>query len=62
MTRMLLTPEEAAEALSLSRSKVYELLNRGVISSVTIDRSRRIPVASLQAFIASLVNATEVQA
>ena len=41
--RLLLTIGQAAQELSLSRSKVYELLGTGEIRSVRIGRSRRIP-------------------
>ena len=43
MTRLLLTVPEAAEALAISRSKLYELLASGAIASIRIDGSRRIP-------------------
>jgi excisionase family DNA binding protein len=39
----LLTVPEAAEALAISRSKLYELLASGAIASVRIDGSRRKP-------------------
>jgi len=42
MTRLLLTVPEAAEALAISRSKLYELLASGAIASIRIDGSRRI--------------------
>jgi len=43
MTRLLLTVPEAAESLAISRSKVYELIAAGLIRSVRIDGSRRVP-------------------
>jgi excisionase family DNA binding protein len=43
MTRLLLTVPEAAEALAISRSKLYELLASGAVASIRIDGSRRIP-------------------
>jgi excisionase family DNA binding protein len=54
-TRLLLTVPEAAAALAISRSKLYELLTAGTIPSIRIDGSRRIPVAALQAYIAVLL-------
>ena len=42
MPRLLLTVPEAAEALAISRSKLYELLASGAIASIRIDGSRRI--------------------
>ncbi|MCK9932557.1 helix-turn-helix domain-containing protein [Frankia sp. Mgl5] len=51
MTKLLVTPAEAAEILALSRSTVYELLAAGVIESVHVGRSRRIPRAALDAYV-----------
>lgn len=50
-SRLLLTPEAAAERLSCGRSTVYELIQLGQIESIRIGRSRRIPVAALERFI-----------
>lgn len=55
MPRLLLTVPEAAETLSISRSKLYELLNSGVIASVRIDGSRRIPLTALEAYVSQLL-------
>ena len=54
MDKLLLTPEEAAEVLSIGRSKVYELIGPGHIASVRIDRSRRIPRHVVVEFVAHL--------
>ncbi len=48
---LLLTPDEAARRLSLSRTTLYELVLRGEIESLKIGRSRRIPADALTAFI-----------
>lgn len=40
---LLLTPEQAADALHLGRSRIYELMRDRQIRSVKIGRSRRIP-------------------
>jgi excisionase family DNA binding protein len=53
----MLTVEEAAKALRLSRTKVFALLKDGSLRSVKIGRSRRVPVSALEAFIAKLVAA-----
>jgi excisionase family DNA binding protein len=55
MTRLLLTVPEAAEALAISRSKLYELLASGVIASIRIDGSRRIPLTALEEYISTLL-------
>ncbi|WP_018639793.1 helix-turn-helix domain-containing protein [Parafrankia elaeagni] len=54
MTKLLVTPTEAAEILAVSRSTVYELLAAGALESVRIGRSRRIPRAALDAYVARL--------
>ena len=50
-TRLLLRPEEGADAIGVSRSRFYELLATGMIKSIKVGRSRRIPVAELQRWI-----------
>jgi excisionase family DNA binding protein len=59
MTRLLLTVPEAAEALAISRSKLYELLAAGLVRSVRIDGSRRVPVEALEAYVATLLDQKE---
>jgi excisionase family DNA binding protein len=59
MDKLLLTPVEAASALSISRSKFYELLTAGRVQSVRIDGCRRIPVAALLAYVDDLNSVTE---
>ena len=54
MEKLLLTPEEAAAALGICRSKLYELLQAGVIESVHIGTSRRIPVAAMVEYVERL--------
>lgn len=53
--RLLLTVPDAAEVLSISRSKLYELLAAGLIRSVRIDGSRRIPLQALEACVTFLL-------
>lgn len=60
MTRLLLTVPEAAEALAISRSKLYELMAAGLVRSVRIDGSRRVPVESLETYVATLLDQEEV--
>ncbi len=54
---VLLTVEEAAKALSLSRSTVYELLRQRDIASVTLGRSRRVAVVDIEKYVQELRNA-----
>ena len=55
MTRLLLTVPEAADALAISRSKLYKLLASGAIASIRIDGSRRIPLTALKAYVSRLL-------
>jgi excisionase family DNA binding protein len=54
MEKLLYRPTEAAEALSVSRAKLYQWLAAGELGSVKLGASRRIPAADLQAFVARL--------
>lgn len=45
--KLLLTPEEAADRLSLGRTKLYQLISSGALKSVRIGKSRRVPAAAL---------------
>lgn len=54
MERLLLRIPEVADRLTMSRSKVYELIQSGALPSVRIDRSRRVRVRDLEAFVGSL--------
>ncbi|MGW6461220.1 helix-turn-helix domain-containing protein [Streptomyces sp. NPDC055078] len=51
---LLYTPKEAAVALRLGRSTVYELMAEGALEYVKQGRSRRIRVSALRAYVASL--------
>ena len=51
MSSLLLTPDEAATELSLSRSVVYDLIGTGAIRSIKVGRSRRVLRASLESFV-----------
>ncbi|MGS2645041.1 helix-turn-helix domain-containing protein [Streptosporangium sp. G12] len=57
MTRLLLTIPEAAAALAVSRSKLYQLIASGAVTSIRIDGSRRVPVSALQDYITHLTSA-----
>jgi len=51
---LVLTPNQSAEAIGVSRSKIYELLRSGELRSIKIGRSRRVPIEDLNQFIADL--------
>ena len=53
--REWLRPEEAAQTLGLSRSLTYRLLAEGIIPSVRINRTLRVPVQALHEWTASMV-------
>jgi excisionase family DNA binding protein len=52
--RLVYTIREAAQALRISRTKLYELLDSGAIESVHIGRSRKIPADALRAYLDQL--------
>ncbi len=60
MDKLLLTVEEAAEALSIGRSKFYELLAAGRLESVRVGSCRRVPVGSLIDFVGRLQDESQV--
>jgi len=49
--QLLLTPVEAARTLGIGRSKLYELLQTGVLESVHIGACRRIPTEAVAALV-----------
>jgi excisionase family DNA binding protein len=51
--RLLLRVSEAAEALGLSRSTVYELIAAGEITPIRIGAAVRIPVTELEQWVAA---------
>lgn len=54
MDKLLLTPVEAASALGIGRSKLYELLQTGQLPSVRIGACRRVPAEELHNFLLAL--------
>jgi excisionase family DNA binding protein len=54
MTKLLLTPEEAAKVLGIGRTKVYELMLTNALGSVKIGACRRIPADSILTFVDGL--------
>ena len=51
MEKLLLTPEETAEALNIGRSTVFEMLRRRELESVKIGKARRIPVEVVRDYV-----------
>ena len=51
---ILYSPAEAAKLMGISRSQVYILLNKGLLRSVHIGRSRRITRGHIDEFICEL--------
>jgi len=49
--RLLLTYRQASVAMALSERTVWNLVASGKLASVRINRSVRIPVAAIEAFI-----------
>jgi excisionase family DNA binding protein len=49
--KLLLTPDEAAHALGIKRTKLYELSMAGEVESIKIGASRRFVLRSLEAYI-----------
>jgi excisionase family DNA binding protein len=54
--RLLLTVDEAADRLGLGRTKVYDLLRRGQLTSVRIGTARRVPAVALEEYVERLLN------
>jgi excisionase family DNA binding protein len=52
--KLLYRAEEAAECLGVSRTKIYELIQAGVLPAVKVDGCRRVRRDDLRAFVESL--------
>jgi excisionase family DNA binding protein len=51
---LLLTVDEAAKELRVGRTKMFALLDRGEVESIKVGGSRRVPYASLVAYVKRL--------
>lgn len=58
MEPLLVTIDDAARSTHLSRVTVYKLIAAGELEAVKIGKSRRITVASLEAFVDRLRDAS----
>ncbi|QQQ76656.1 helix-turn-helix domain-containing protein [Saccharothrix sp. 6-C] len=54
--RHLLSVEDAARALSIGRTTMFNLIKTGAIASVQIGRLRRIPLTAIAEFTARLTS------
>lgn len=54
--RVLITVEEAARRLSVSRTIVWQLVKSGALETVKIGRLRRVPTAAIDDYVAALRN------
>ena len=54
MAPLLLRPEEAAQVLRVSRTRVFELIRTGELRSLKIGHSRRVSATALAEFVARL--------
>ena len=52
--RLMLTMQEAADMLAISRSTLYQLVGAGALATVSIGRLRRIPADELVDFVGRL--------
>lgn len=57
--RILYKVDDAAALLSVSPSRVYELIRSGQLRTVTIGKSHRIPARSLDDFVARLLRGSD---
>jgi excisionase family DNA binding protein len=53
--RVLYRVEDAATLLSVSRTRVYELIRSGQLRSVRVGKLRRVPARSLDEYVARLL-------
>ncbi|MEK4242052.1 helix-turn-helix domain-containing protein [Janibacter indicus] len=52
--KLLMTVAEAAEALNVGKSAVYDLIRMNRLPSVKIGRLRRIPVSAVREYVAAV--------
>jgi excisionase family DNA binding protein len=53
--RVLYRVEEAAELLSVSRTRIYELIRSNQLRTVLVGASRRVPARALDDYVARLM-------
>ncbi len=52
--QIFMTVEEAAAALRIGRTRMFDLIAKGEVRSVLIGRSRRVPVGALREYAKKL--------
>lgn len=55
--KVLYKPTEVAEAIGVSRARAYDLIARGVIPSIRLGASIRVPVVQLREWVNNQVAA-----
>jgi excisionase family DNA binding protein len=55
MEKLLLSPEEAAEVLGVTRSTIYDLMRMRILASVKIGRRRLVPVKACREMVERMV-------
>jgi excisionase family DNA binding protein len=53
--RALYKVEDAAALLSVSKTRIYELIRSGQLESVTVGRSRRVPSLAVDRYVERLM-------
>jgi excisionase family DNA binding protein len=57
MEKILLKPLEVAEAIGVSRSRVYDLIGRGELPSIRVGGVVRVPVQALRDWVSDQMGA-----
>ena len=55
MEKLLLSPEEAAEILGVTRSTIYDLMRMRILASIKIGRRRLVPVQACHELVERMV-------
>lgn len=55
MKDMVYRVEEVARALRVGRTKVFDLIRAGELTSIKIGGSRRVPASSVQEYLSRLI-------
>ncbi len=61
MKKILLRPAEAADVLGVSRTKIYELISRGVVPSMRLDGLIRVPLDRLNDWVDAQMQAQRAE-